>query len=208
VSVTLRFQTKSSAQTLYPRTATKKKLIDNGKREYWPDEDYTGLWEVYWPNGVIKFRGNFVNGKEEGECLCFWDNGNLAQRGTKVNGECVGVWTDYSYDGAMTLEGEYGESGQHGLWKSFWHDGIVMTEEEYVDGLLHGSVRHFSFDGQLVHQGEFRNGEPYNGICHTPAFDRHPHYTMIAQYMEGEMIRELPYESSLGTHHTEDESIH
>ncbi|HZE72359.1 MAG TPA: hypothetical protein VE135_22845 [Pyrinomonadaceae bacterium] len=83
-----------------------KHLIGDGEQELWPDESYSGLWEVYWPNDVIKFRANFLNGQEEGECLCFWDNGKLAQRGFRVGGHCVGIWTDYSYDGAKTLEGE------------------------------------------------------------------------------------------------------
>ena len=187
----------------------KKKLIDDGERECWPRKGYTGPWEIYWPNGVIKFRGNYVNGKQEGEHLCYWDNGKLAQRGTMVHGKCVGVWTDYSYEGAVSLQGEFGPAGkQVGVWRRFWDDGTVMKEEQYVDGMLHGTVRHFSYDGKVIHEGEFRDDEPYNGICHTYDFDRHPHYTMIAEYMDGEIIRELPYESVLGAGDSEDESIH
>lgn len=149
-----------------------------------------------------------MNGEEEGEHLCYWDNGKLAQRGTMVHGKCLGVWTDYSYEGAVSRQGEYGPAGRQGVWRSYWDDGTVMTEEEYVDGLLHGTARHFSYDGKLIHEGEFRNDEPYNGICHTPDIDRHPHYTMIGEYMDGEMIRELPFESSLDAGDSEEGSIH
>lgn len=186
----------------------RKKLIDDGEQELWPEEGYTGMWEVYWPNGVIKFRAQFLNGQEEGECLCFWDNGKLAQRGVRAAGQCVGIWTDYTYDGAKSMEGLYVNGKKEGLWTSFWSDGTVMQEEEYIEGLQHGDSRHFSYDGELIHQGEFRNGEPYNGICHVPDFDRHPHYTMIGEYLEGELIRELPFESSLATGDTHDEPVH
>jgi antitoxin component YwqK of YwqJK toxin-antitoxin module len=185
-----------------------KHLIDDGEQELWPDEGYSGPWEVYWPNDVIKFRANFLNGQEEGECLCFWDNGKLAQRGFRVGGHCVGIWTDYSYDGAKTLEGRYVNGEKEGLWVSFWGDGSVMQEEEYVEGLQHGAFRYFSYDGELLHEGEFRNGQPHNGICHVPAIDRHPHYTMIAEYLEGEIIRELPFESCFGAADTHDEPLH
>jgi antitoxin component YwqK of YwqJK toxin-antitoxin module len=180
------------------RTRVKKKRqIDDGENEVWPDDNYTGLWEIYWPNLVIKFRANYVNGQEEGECLCFWDNGNLAQRGVKVEGHCDGIWTDYSYEGRKSLEGRYVNRQKEGAWTSFWDDGSVMKEEEYLNGLRHGYSRHFSDDGELIHEGEFRNGEPYNGICHVRDHDRHPHYTMIAEYLEGEIVRELPFESCL-----------
>jgi hypothetical protein len=70
----------------------KTRVIDDDDAEdIWPNDGYSGIWEIYWPNGVVKFRANYVDGKEEGECLCYWDNGNLAQRGVKVRGECDGI---------------------------------------------------------------------------------------------------------------------
>ena len=186
----------------------KGRLIDDGEQVYWPEENYTGLWETYWPNGVIKFRANFVDGKEEGEWLCYWDNGNLAQRGVNVKGVCDGVWTDYSYDGHKSRVGRYVNGKPEGLWVSFWDDGSVMHEQEYVGGLEHGYSRHFSYEGELIHEGEFREGEPYNGICYVADPDRHPHYTMIAEYLEGQIVRELPFESCLGPAETPDETFH
>lgn len=186
----------------------KTRVIDDDDAEdIWPDDGYSGIWEIYWPNGVVKFRANYVDGKEEGECLCYWDNGNLAQRGVKVGGECDGIWTDYDYEGYKTLQGRYVNGKQEGLWVSFWDDGSVMKEREYVAGLEHGYSRHFSYEGELIHEGEFREGEPYNGICHVPDFDRHPHYTMVGEYVEGNIIRELPFETCLAAE-AHDETLH
>ncbi|MCP3927197.1 MAG: hypothetical protein GY714_31955 [Desulfobacterales bacterium] len=31
----------------------------------YPPDNFNGVWEVYWPNGKIKNRGNVINGEEE-----------------------------------------------------------------------------------------------------------------------------------------------
>ena len=148
-----------------------------------------------------------------GVAMCFLPEDTLHRRkieellevNVRIEGQRVLGWRDVPADPDHIA---WGQVEQY-RWRrvSFWDDGSVMKEEEYVAGLEHGYSRHFSYEGELIHEGEFREGEPYNGICHIPDFDRHPHYTMVGEYLEGQIIRELPWESCLAAE-AQDETLH
>jgi antitoxin component YwqK of YwqJK toxin-antitoxin module len=36
-----------------------------------------GYWEVYWNNGQLLYKGNYINGKEHGYWEWYYDNGKL-----------------------------------------------------------------------------------------------------------------------------------
>ena len=115
----------------------------HGENE-WPPDDYTGVWEIYWRKylwlkGGLKSRGEYKDGKEEGEQTCYWKNGRIAQNGKMVQGQCVGLWTDFDEDGSKALEGVFGPEGKDGVWRSFWSGGMVMKEEFWRSGQQHGS---------------------------------------------------------------------
>ncbi len=99
-----------------------------------PPDNFTGVWEVLWPNGVICSRTCFLKGAEHGPFLCLWHNGNLAQVGMHLNGKSLGVWTDYREDGSKMLEGVYGSKGREGVWLWFGPDGEVKEEIHYRGG--------------------------------------------------------------------------
>lgn len=170
-----------------------ERRVDDGSSDMLcPPKGFSGVWEVYWPNGALKFRAVYRDGKEEGECLCLWENGNPCQRGLKVAGECHGVWTDYDHDGNKTLEGEYGPRGKCGIWKTFWPNGCLMYEEEYEDGDQHGIFRVFNWDGLLLHEGEYRRDDPYNGVCRVMTWNSEENYCYLAEFKMGRQIRRLP----------------
>jgi antitoxin component YwqK of YwqJK toxin-antitoxin module len=86
------------------------RIDDYGYGLYAP-KDFNGVWEVYWPNGRLKFRAEYVNGKEEGWTRCWWDNGKLCQEGVNEAGECVGIWTRFLEDGRKFKEEEFYSPG-------------------------------------------------------------------------------------------------
>jgi antitoxin component YwqK of YwqJK toxin-antitoxin module len=109
----------------------------------WPEDGFTGEWIVEWPNGQIKFRSRFIDGKEEGEYLCYWANGNFAQKGTNRSGVCKGLWEDFWEDGMKFKETYYEDSknfterwldqqGNVERIKTF-RNGIEQKPEQFVD---------------------------------------------------------------------------
>lgn len=119
-------------QKLYNSIFNADKMIDYGDGLY-PDENFTGIWEVSWPNGRLKVRGEYVEGKEVGKYECFWENGKIAQEGQHENGECVGDWFDYWEDGKLYKQTAYTGDGN---FKVFTYDssGNVKELQEFVAG--------------------------------------------------------------------------
>ena len=177
------------AQKIFNALFRRGKRIDYGDGVY-PSEHFSGLWEVCWPNGKVKYRCNFVDGKEDGTCHCFWDNGNLAQTGEMRAGRCVGEWVDFDYEGIRSLEGIFGEDGKEGVWLSFWSNGKIMFEREYKNGLQDGILRHHTVDGVIEYEGVFRSGEPYSGVCQIFTTERQHDgsYSIIAVYQDGKQL--------------------
>ena len=54
-----------------------------------------GLWERYWPNGNLWWKGSYLNGKQTGLWEWHWSNGNLWYKGSFLNGKEIGTWEWY-----------------------------------------------------------------------------------------------------------------
>ena len=98
----------------------------------WPPKDFTGEWVVNWPNGMLKFRSLFLEGKPEGEYLCRWENGELAQIGKSEDGKSVGLWLDYRKDGTKLKENEIFAYGTFQV-RHFDKNGRLSKIEDWKD---------------------------------------------------------------------------
>src|SRR5262245_49531712 len=105
--------------------------IDEGDG-VWPPKDYTGPWAYHWPNGQVKYRANYVNGKTQGLVICYWEDGSIAQKGISEAGECRGVWTDYRFGGKFK-ETDYID-GDNFTVTFFKPDGQIMSKQVWKDG--------------------------------------------------------------------------
>lgn len=101
-------------------------IVDDGERDPYPPPNYTGIWIALWPNGLTKFRGTYIDGKEEGDHLCYWENGTLAQEGRCVGGVCIGVWKDYWDDKTLQKICEYHSKGD---FVQTWYDSDGSVRE-------------------------------------------------------------------------------
>lgn len=67
--------------------------------------DYTGIWQSFWPNGQLRYRGEFANGVEVGQHVCYWKNGVLAHVHWCDSNGCVrGTTVNFYADGAKESE--------------------------------------------------------------------------------------------------------
>lgn len=51
-----------------------------------------GLWETYFPNGQLDYRGEFVNGIQHGYCESYWPDGDIFYMGSFNMRKRVGHW--------------------------------------------------------------------------------------------------------------------
>ena len=51
-----------------------------------------GPWEIYYLNGRLDWKGEYVNDNRHGLCESYWSNGNLHYKGEYRNGLKHGLW--------------------------------------------------------------------------------------------------------------------
>jgi antitoxin component YwqK of YwqJK toxin-antitoxin module len=67
----------------------------------------TGYWEKHYPNGKIKWKGNFKNGLKDGYWEIYYSNGELYRKGHYINGKTDGYWELYYYNGKIFSKGGF-----------------------------------------------------------------------------------------------------
>ena len=70
-------------------------------------EQKDGLWEEYFHNGVLSFKGNFINGKHDGLCKWYFPTGQLCFQLNVKNGERDGLCIMYEEEGGLAHETFY-----------------------------------------------------------------------------------------------------
>lgn len=61
----------------------------------------TGEWIYYYPNGKIESKGEFVKDQLNGRWIWYYEDGSVKQEGYFVNGEREGNWVMYNEDGII-----------------------------------------------------------------------------------------------------------
>lgn len=75
--------------------------------KYDKNGERTGLWTSYYDNSVKWSESYYVNGKKDGHSFTFYPNGKVRYRGEYRNDEKVGTWTFYDEQGNVTKEENY-----------------------------------------------------------------------------------------------------
>jgi antitoxin component YwqK of YwqJK toxin-antitoxin module len=60
-----------------------------------------GYWEDYYLNGVLSYKGSFINGKKDGVWEEYWRNGKLYSKGLYGNDLMNGMWEYYDINGNL-----------------------------------------------------------------------------------------------------------
>ncbi len=94
-----------------------------------------GYWEIYFSNGQLFYKGNFVDGYEHG------------------------YWERYYYDGQLEYTGNYVNGNKHGYWEVYWENGQLSYKGNFVNGKQHGCWKWYHNNGQLIRKCYFDMGE-------------------------------------------------
>lgn len=109
----IKFYEGNFSRGLMHSPAQKAKIYhDNGKIEYdgfLKGGKYFEQGKVYWKNGALKMKGNFVDGKLDGHfCCVYYANGMIQYTGQMKNGRYFG-WGNFYYGKTGKLK----SSGEH-----------------------------------------------------------------------------------------------
>lgn len=101
-----------------------------------------GEWKEYHPNGELKSKGEYLNGKRIGEWIFYYSNGKVEQKGKyDKKGKAQGTWKWYYENGNLWREENYRNNLLDGLMVEYDDTGDaekIITKGEYVDGQKEG----------------------------------------------------------------------
>ena len=66
-----------------------------------------GVWRYYYTADTLYFKGNFIDGSEDGEHIWYHKNGRTKEEGSYIMGLREGVWKFYDFEGKLLLRIKY-----------------------------------------------------------------------------------------------------
>jgi len=145
-------------------TKNKNRLTDENGDEY----DFEGALLNNKPKGpgmatYVKsgnvYKGNYVNGKIEGQGEAIYKSGDHYIGGMS-NGKFAGYGV-YTFKSGNKYEGEFVNSKKHGKGKQTDADGSYY-EGDFENNLMHGLGKYVDANGKVVFQGRMEKDNPVN----------------------------------------------
>ena len=142
-----------------------------------------GAWSKSWPNGQLRYKGQFIDDKPTGEFRHYDEKGRLTTtqlhagdgrtsraehyhlngavmaRGRYIGQQKDSTWNYYAADASLRKVERYRDSKLHGEQLTYYPDGQVAEREERVNGELHGPSKSWFANGKLKSEATYVNGE-------------------------------------------------
>lgn len=144
-----------------------------------------GIWRGFYPNGQLRYEGQFKNDKCKGTFKYYDEQGNLkATNEFDKSGEKA-LNKTYAPNGRVIATGYYQNQKKEGEWKYFdeasgqlrlvednkegkvhgWsklynpNNGVLAEETQYVEGQPEGQCRKYSNTGTLLMECQYHKGQ-------------------------------------------------
>lgn len=95
--------------------------------EFYKNDLLHGERMVYFQNGAVAQRMEYVDGKENGTETHYSEAGVIVKTYTHVNGELHGPVKLYNLEGVIMREGNYKNNQKHGVWKYYENGKLDKT---------------------------------------------------------------------------------
>ena len=133
--------------------ASTGKLISEGKMN---GKAFIGKWTYYHhkTNAVMSTENYNDRGELDGEKLVYYENGQLAEKSNYVDGKQEGLSTIYAENGVILKEFLYENDELNGVSKYYNNKGQLVAEGAYKKGQKHGIWNYYT-DGKLTKKKDF-----------------------------------------------------
>jgi antitoxin component YwqK of YwqJK toxin-antitoxin module len=132
---------------------------------------YTGSFFQSFPNGDIKWEGQFKDGLKVGKFTRYFDNKQILQEDSYIIKVYVdkpfslqdGVQKQFHENGKPSYIFNYKEGDKEGLQESFNSNGFKYKIENYKDGKLEGEKIEYQYEGLegvLKFKCNYQKGKP------------------------------------------------
>ena len=151
----------AGTDTKYARQMTSTGVIEI--EGYVRNNQKTGQWILYSPEGDVSQINNYVDGKLEGVALHMAYRNQVDQRANYLHGVLHGPWLGYKF-GKIVEERNYKNGQLDGAVKIYDERTFKLKQEaEYKDGLQDGFFRYYDENGNVTLEYEYKKGEKISG---------------------------------------------
>ncbi|MBQ8958012.1 MAG: toxin-antitoxin system YwqK family antitoxin [Bacteroidales bacterium] len=143
-----------------------------------------GSWRDFYPNGQLRYEGQFKNDKCKGTFKYYDEQGNLKATNEFDKSGDKALNKTYAPNGRVVATGYYVNQKKEGEWKYFdaksgqlrlvednkngkvqgWsklynpNNGVLVEEMQYVEGQPEGKCRKYSDTGVLIMECQYHSG--------------------------------------------------
>ncbi len=118
-----------------------------------------GIWTAWFPNGVMKNRITFENGRPFGKAIMYHDNGKVFEEGLWKNNRWIGDYKMYYDNGEVQHEFKFNTSGKRdGTQIYHAENGQEIIKGEMKDGKEVGTWEEHYDNGDLRAEMVFNDG--------------------------------------------------
>ena len=150
------------------------KELENGKGK-----------EYYSREGILKYEGEYLNGKRNGKGKEYYENGKLKYEGEYLNGKKNGKVKEYYDNGELRFEGEYLNDERNGKVKEYYDNGKLRFEGVYLNKKIwNGKI----YNPQGIMECEIKEGKGYK-----KEYDNHKKILIF----EGEYLNGMEKEKNI-----------
>jgi antitoxin component YwqK of YwqJK toxin-antitoxin module len=90
---------------------------------------------MFYPDGQVMERGDYVKGLKTGVWTRFSDVGAKERIATYADGILQGPWTEFDSNGRTSVVGSYRNDLREGKW-NYLERGVLLRSEVYRRGIL------------------------------------------------------------------------
>lgn len=118
-----------------------------------------GAWEKRFPDGQLRYTGQFVDDRPVGTFLYYHPDGKkkAEHRYRQTPNRCSSV--QFDDQGRLMAEGVYQGELKDSVWTMYSFEGKLISKETYRLGVLHGTQTTFHTNGRVAEEGSCENGK-------------------------------------------------
>jgi antitoxin component YwqK of YwqJK toxin-antitoxin module len=118
-----------------------------------------GPWQALYPNGEIRYKGQFNNDLPYGTFSYYDSEGHLKATNIFEPGGRIARHTAFAPNGQRIAEGLYVNQQKDSIWRFYSDvDGALLAEESYKDGKREGlSITYYPANGQIAEETHYRD---------------------------------------------------
>ncbi len=117
-----------------------------------------GVWKKMFPNGTMRYEGEFKDDEAIGLFKYYYKNGKLRATNNHIGNGAVANHV-YHPNGKIKAKGMYLNTKKDSLWQYFNETELLILEEVYAQDVLHGAQRKYYENAQMGEETNYQMGK-------------------------------------------------